>query len=922
MAVRATGAAQDEGWLAATDAAALTVADTLAALGGDPQGLTPDEARRRRDRVGPNAVRTHRVSALAVLARQFRSALLGLLLAAATVSFFVGERTDAVVIGVILAVSVGLGFANEYRAERAGAALHDRVRHVASVVRAGRVETVDVVDLVPGDVVRIGLGQVVPADLRLIEAHRLECDESALTGESTAAVKDTAPVPAGTPPDDLASCALMGTVVRAGSGVGLVVATAGHTAFGRIAVGLGTRHGETEFQQGLRRFSLLLARVAGVLTALIFVINLVLHRPVIDAVLFSLAIAVGITPQLLPAIVTASLAAGTRALAARRVLVKRLVCVEDLGNVEVLFTDKTGTLTDGRLTLAEALGPDGQPVGTPAPPGAAGPPDAADPGDATHPPDAAGPGPLLAGLLANEAGPDGADGNPLDRALWQAPAAAAQPVDAYRRVAVLPFDHQRRRVSVLVDGPHGRLLVTKGAAEELLALCVDVPQQARDALDARLADGGRVVAVASRPAPDLAGLDPADERGLHLAGLLVLRDPPKADAAGAVRRLAALGVTVKVITGDHPAVAVRVCEQLGLPVTGVLTGADLARLDDAALPAAIERASVFARVSPEDKARLVRAQRTAGRDVAFLGDGVNDALALHAADVGISVDTGTDVARDAADVLLLDKDLDVLADGVTEGRRIFANTIKYVLMGTSSNFGNMFSAAGASAFLPFLPMLPGQILLNNLIYDLSQIAIPTDRVDADQLARPAHWDLREIRRFMLTFGPLSSLFDFLAFALLLGVLHAGPTEFRTGWFVESLATQTLVVFAIRTRASPFWRSRPSRPLLVAALAAVAVAWLIPYLPVAGPLGFGPLPPLFVPVVAALTVAYLGLVELTKRTLFASSDLLRPPDRAPGPAGPPGLPTPPGVPAPPGPRRSPEATRRRRTHRRAGRFTTR
>ncbi|MBB5828734.1 cation-translocating P-type ATPase [Micromonospora carbonacea] len=930
MAVRATGAARDEGWLAATDAAALTVADALAALGGDPQGLTPDEVRRRRDRVGPNAVRTHRVSALAVLARQFRSALLGLLLAAATVSFFVGERTDAVVIGVILAVSVGLGFANEYRAERAGAALHDRVRHVASVVRAGRVETVDVVDLVPGDVVRIGLGQVVPADLRLVEAHRLECDESALTGESTAAVKDTAPVPPGTPPDDLASCALMGTVLRAGSGVGLVVATAGHTAFGRIAVGLGTRHGETEFQQGLRRFSLLLARVAGVLTALIFVINLVLHRPVIDAVLFSLAIAVGITPQLLPAIVTASLAAGTRALAARRVLVKRLVCVEDLGNVEVLFTDKTGTLTDGRLTLAEALGPDGRPVDTPAPPGAAGLPDAAGPLDATgpldaaDPSDAAGPGPLLAGLLANEAGPDGTDGNPLDRALWQAPAAAAQPVDAYRRVAVLPFDHERRRVSVLVDGPHGRLLVTKGAAEELLALCVDVPQQARDALDARLADGGRVVAVASRPAPDLAGLDPADERDLRLAGLLVLRDPPKADAAGAVRRLAALGVTVKVITGDHPAVAVRVCEQLGLPVTGVLTGADLAGLDDAALPAAIEQASVFARVSPEDKARLVRAQRTAGRDVAFLGDGVNDALALHAADVGISVDTGTDVARDAADVLLLDKDLDVLADGVTEGRRIFANTIKYVLMGTSSNFGNMFSAAGASAFLPFLPMLPGQILLNNLIYDLSQIAIPTDRVDADQLARPAHWDLREIRRLMLTFGPLSSLFDFLAFALLLGVLHAGPTEFRTGWFVESLATQTLVVFAIRTRASPFWRSRPSRPLLAAALAAVAVAWLIPYLPVAGPLGFGPLPPVFVPVVVALTVAYLALVELAKRTLFAASDLLRPPGPGTGTAGTQQAAAPQagtqqaGAPQ----ARPPEASRRRRTHRRAARFTTR
>ncbi|HEX7746694.1 MAG TPA: magnesium-translocating P-type ATPase [Micromonosporaceae bacterium] len=878
------------GWLPVADAASRPVAEVFAALDSRPEGLDPEDVRRHRERAGRNTVRTHRVSAISVLVRQFRSALLGLLLVAATVSFFVGERTDAVVIGVILAISVGLGFVNEYRAERTGAALHDRVRHVASVIRCGRAEEVDVVDLVPGDVVRLHLGGIVPADLRLVETHRLECEESVLTGESAAVAKSVEPVPAGTPLNDLASCALMGTVIRAGSGTGVVVATAGHTVFGRIAVGLGTRHGETEFQRGLRRFSLMLARVAAVLTATIFVINLVLDRPVIDAVLFSLAIAVGITPQLLPAIVTASLAAGTRTLAARRVLVKRLVCVEDLGNVEVLFTDKTGTLTEGSVSLREWLGVDGRPDQRP----------------------------LLLGLLANEAGPGGADGDALDRALWQAPAAAAEQVSPYRRVAILPFDHERRRVSVVVDGPDGRLLVTKGAPEEVMALCRDVPQAAEAALAERLAGGGRVVAVASRAAPDLATVTAADEGDLSFGGLLVFRDPPKADTRHALERLAALGITVKVITGDHPAVAVRVCQELGLPVTGVLTGAELARLDDANLPAAIAGTTVFARVSPEDKARLVHAQRAAGRDVAFLGDGVNDALALHAADIGISVDTGTDVARDAADVLLLEKDLDVLADGVSEGRRIFANTIKYVLMGTSSNFGNMFSAAGASAFLPFLPMLPSQILLNNLIYDLTQVAIPTDRVDVDQLARPAHWDLREIRRFMLTFGPLSSLFDFLAFAILLGVLHAGPVEFRTGWFVESLATQTLVIFAIRTHATPFWRSRPSRTLLAASLAGVAVAGAIPYLPVAGHLGFTPLPGYFLPVVAGLVLAYVALVETTKRTLFAASDLLRPAQPATPP--PPGQATtrPPARPVDAG---AVDTRRQRRTHRRAARFSS-
>lgn len=819
-------------------------------LGSGPDGLAEREAGRRRATCGPNVVRTHRVSAWAVLVRQLRSGLLALLLVAAAVSFLVGERTDALVIGLILALSVGLGFVNEYRAERAGAALEERVRYRATVVRDGHVREVDVAELVPGDVVRLRPGTVVPADLRLLAADRLACDEAVLTGESAPVAKRAAPVPSGAPAGDLASCAFMGTVVSAGSGEGVVVATGTRTRLGRVAAGLTTGPPQTEFQVGLRRFGLMLARVAGVLTALIFVINLVLARPVIDAVLFSLAIAVGITPQLLPAVVTTSLAAGSRRLAASRVLVKRFVCVEDLGNVEVLFTDKTGTLTEGRTSLAAALGPDGR----------------------------ADDEVLRWGLLATEDAPrDGAGASLLDAALWEASAAAAQRdrLGGYRRVAVCPFDHDRRRVSVLVDGPEGRVLVTKGSPEELLTRCRDVPATARALVTDQLRRGARLLAVATRPAPELQDVSPRDEQHLSLVGLLAFHDPPKLAATAALRKLAQLGVTVKIITGDHPLVATSVCRQLGLPVSGVLTGADLAAVPDADLPAAIGSATVFARVGPEEKARLVSAQRRAGRDVGFLGDGVNDALALHAADVGISVDSATDVAKEAADVLLLDKDLGVLAEGVTLGRRTFANTIKYVLMSTSSNFGNMFSAAAASAFLPFLPLLPSQILLNNLIYDLTQVAIPTDRVDADQLARPAHWNLREIRRFMLTFGPLSSLFDFLTFAILLEALHAGVAEFRTGWFVESLATQALVVFVVRTHTSPFWRSAASRTLTFAVLGGVTAAVVLPYTGLSGPLGFTALPAGWLLVLAALVAGYLTAIELAKRPLFTAEELHRP-----------------------------------------------
>jgi Mg2+-importing ATPase len=743
----------------AAQAGALAAGDVLARLGSGAKGLTDEEAARRLRVAGPNAVRSHRARALPVLMSQLRSPLLLLLAATAVASAFLGQGSSAVIIGVILAASVGLGFANEYKAAKTAEALHSSVRHSCVVWRDGHPRTIDVTGLVPGDAVDLQLGQVVPADLRLLAVAGLECDESVLTGA-------------------------------------------------------------------------------------IFIINVALHKPVIDALLFSLAIAVGISPQLLPAVVSTSLAAGSRQLARRKVLVKRLVCIEDLGDVDVLFTDKTGTLTEGSLQFMRSAGPDGAPDDEP----------------------------LLLGLLCNEAVVENgraAGGNPLDVALWDSPDAAAQRVALarYHRLATLPFDHERRAVSVLVDDDHGdRMIITKGAPEGLLERCTTIPAAARTMLEAEFAAGNRVVAVATRDAASLSSITPPDERDLTFRGILVFLDPPKPTARAALKRLTDLGVTVKVLTGDNAAVAAKVCADLGLPPGQVATGADIDKAGDQ-LGELITRTTVFARVSPEHKAQIVRQQRRTGADVAFLGDGVNDAVALHAADVGISVDSATDVAKDAADVLLLEKDLDVLADGVTGGRRIFANTMKYVLMGTSSNFGNMFSAAGASIFLKFLPMLPSQILLNNLLYDTSQLAIPTDNVDPEQVARPTRWDVGFIRRFMLFFGSISSLFDFATFAIMLWVFHAGPALFRSGWFVESLATQTLVIFAIRTRRIPFFRSRPSTPVLLAAVGVAAIGAALPFTPLAHVLGFQPLPGLFFLTLAGLILAYLALIELGKHWFY-------------------------------------------------------
>ncbi len=825
-----------------------STASVLSQLRTSSAGLTTVEAAHRLETYGPNAVRSHHPVVWQLLVRQLRSAVLILLAVTAAFSFFLGDATESVIIGVILVASVGLGFTNEYRAERAASGLHDLLRHTALVLRDGVLTRVDVTEVVPGDVVHLSAGALVPADLRLLTASDLECDEAVLTGESEPAEKSVA-IDAAT--------AFMGTIVRGGAGTGVVVSTGGRTEFGRIALGLGEREPETEFQRGLRSFSMLLLQVAITLTGLILVTNLLLHRPLIESLLFSLAIAVGITPQLLPAVVSTSLAVGARELARRKVLVKRLICIEDLGDMDILVTDKTGTLTDGAITLTGSIDASGVAA------------------------------PLVSelGLLAAELDPDSGEGgaapdadggsaaNALDAALAYAVAAgtlerAPHERLPHERLGYLPFDHERRMASALVRTPDGALrLVTKGAPESVLAHCGAVPAAAQQTLDRLFAAGSRVVAVAGRDLPAGTTIDRSLEHDLAFGGFLVFLDRPKADARTALARLAKLGVMVKIATGDNAVVAARVCADVGLEVAGVLTGLEVELLDDDDLGRAAYETTVFARVSPEQKARIVRVLRGHGRAVGFLGDGVNDALALHGADVGLSVDTATDVAKDAADVILLEKDLEVVADGVVEGRRIFANTIKYVLMGTSSNFGNMFSAAAASAFLSFLPMLPSQILLNNLLYDAGQLAIPTDNVDEEQLEAPAHWDIGMIRRFMMFFGPLSSIFDFLTFAVLLGLFHAGPELFRTGWFIESLATQTLVIFVIRTRRLS-WRSTPSRALVLASTATVVVGLGVTLSPLSGLLGFVVPPPLFLLAVAVMAAAYLLLVEGAKRIFFA------------------------------------------------------
>jgi Mg2+-importing ATPase len=655
----------------------------------------------------------------------------------------------------------------------------------------------------------------------------------------------------------------MGTIVHAGSGRGVVVRTGASTDFGKIAKGLDAKPPVTAFEKGLAGFSKMLAIVGGVVAIAACVINVVLGRTFLESLMFALAIAVGMTPELMPAIVAVSLSEGSRALAKKRVLVKRLDAIEDLGNIRILFTDKTGTLTEGKITFKDALDDTGK--------------------ESTSV--------LRLALLCNEAtmtGSGAVGGNELDEAVLNAArdpsyGSTAEDAAAVQRVGILPFDNDRQMSSVLVAGSGGvPILVTKGAPERILARCNGVPGSAQATLERLFGDGDRVVAIASRNLPGVTAPTVADECDLTFAGFVTFVDRPKADAAGAVKQLRDLGVDVKIITGDNGIVAAKVCKDIGLEVRGVLTGADVAELDDAALAEVIPDTTVFARIDPQQKSRIVKTARGDGNtDVAFMGDGVNDAVALHDADVGISVDTGTDVAKDAADVVMLDKDLGVLAAGIAEGRRIFTNTMKYVMMASSSNFGNMFSAAGASLIVPYLPMLPSQILLNNLLYDTGQFAIPSDNVDPELVARPSSFDVSFIRRFMSVFGPISSVFDFLTFWVMLSWLGAGMTEFRTGWFVESLLTQTLIVYVIRTRRVPFFKSRPSLAMILAPLGTAAVGVILPFTGLSHVFGFTALPARFLAVLGIMFLMYIALAEFAKSRFYRAQSTDGPPQRTKG-----------------------------------------
>jgi Mg2+-importing ATPase len=827
-------------------------------------GLTSAQAAERLRLDGPNRIGgSGRRTLLAILVAQVASPLVLILVAASLVSLVVGDEVTAAIILAIVAMSAALGFVQEARSETAVAALQARLTLHATVVRDGSRQEVPIYEVVRDDLVTLSAGDIVPADVRILEADHLYVDEASLTGESAPAAKyprDPALGPPG--PDDRDGLGFFGTSVVSGTGSGVVTATGARTSYGEIARHLAERAPENDFQRGVRAFGGLVFRVTTLLVIAVLVINLALNRPLLESLLFAIALAVGLTPELLPAIVTLNLTQGARALSRRGVLVKRLPAIQNMGSVTVLCTDKTGTLTAGKLAIVRSVGIDRD--------------------------DAAEAARALELAYLNSHFQTGFT-NPLDAAIL---AGTPEPDDlaTFRKLAELPYDFTRRLLSVVVqqaaDAP---LLVTKGAPEAVLlrsshvredhtARAIGKAEHERLAklVDGASADGFRLVAVGSRAlAADEIGTSGADgkarladpekvERDLVFEGLILFSDPPKEGVGETIAQLRRDGVALKVVTGDNDLVARHVADQVGLAVEGVLTGEEMRGLTHPALVARAKRTTIFARVDPDQKLQVIRALHDGGAVVGYLGDGINDAPALHAADVGISVDNATDVARSAADIILLEPSLEAIHQGVVEGRRTFANTLKYIRMGTSSNFGNMLSMTGAALVLPFLPMTPGQILLNNLIYDASQTAIPTDLVDPEVEARPARWDIHGVERFMVLFGPISSIFDFLTFGLLILVLGQNEKAFHTGWFIESLFTQILVVIVIRTRRSPFWHSRPSRTLVAAIVVALAAAVLVPVGPLGSLLGFAGLPPIFWVLLAGIVAAYLALVEVVKR----------------------------------------------------------
>ena len=816
----------------------------FALLDSGAAGLTGAEAARRLASHGPNeAGAGARTGYLQTLVELFGNPLVLMLLVAAVVSGFLGDHVGAGIIVVMVLLSVTLNYVLSYRSRRAAERLREEIAPTASVLRDGAWREVPRRTLVPGDVIRLAAGDRVPADARLLEARELHVQQSSLTGESASAEKDACEQPQGPAGADAKHLVFLGTSVIAGTATAIVIATGNDTAFGDVAARLSERPPPTEFERGLAGFARLIMRTVIGLVLLVVLAGIAFHRPLLETLLFALALAVGLTPEFMPMITTVTLARGATRMARHRVVVKHLAAIEDFGSMTVLLSDKTGTLTRNETEVFATVDPFG------------------DPSTRT------------AELARLNSSLQTGIRSPLDDAILRG---CGSPHDSAEKLDEIPFDFERRRLSVVAKRGNTTLLVAKGAPESVISQCtqclvggvacaldIDARSRIQRVCDAYAKQGLRVLAIAYREIEQKTRYTPVDETGLILAGFVSFADPVLPDVAESLRALARDGVSVKILSGDNELVARHVCEQVGLDAREVVTGTQVDKLDQDALGVVAERVSVFARVSPAQKHRIVLALKARRAVVGFLGDGINDAPSLHAADVGISVVNAVDVARDAADIVLGERDLGALHAGVIEGRKAFANVMKYLLMGTSSNFGNVLSMAAASLVLPFLPMLPTQILLNNFLYDIAQITIPGDNVDASQLKSPRRWSVHSIRRFMLGVGPISSLYDFLTFYVLLVWLHASQAEFHTGWFVESLATQTLVLFVIRTGGNPL-RSRPGKPLIATVLAAVVVGTVLPFTPIGADLGFIPLPPVFFAFLAVATATYLLLVEGVKR----------------------------------------------------------
>ena len=821
-------------------------------FGVTAEGLGTAEAQRRLVQYGANILKPEtRSNAVSLLLGQFKSPIIVLLLFATGLSFFLHDPVNALIILAIVAASGLLGFWQEHSATRAVEKLLAMVQVRATVLRDATPRDIPVEEIVPGDVVILNAGDLVPGDCRIVESKDLFVDEATLTGETYPAEKSADVLAAGAPLAHRTNALWMGTHVVSGTATALVVVTGTQTEFGKVSERLKLRPDETEFERGIRRFGYFLMQVTLVLVMAIFAINLRLERPLLESVLFSLALAVGLTPQLLPAIISINLARGAKRMAKARVIVKRLASIENFGSMNVICADKTGTLTEGIVRLQSALDVAGNPSEK-----------------------------VLLHAYLNAFHETGFS-NPIDEAIR-----THRPFDVsdYRKVSEIPYDFLRKRLSILVAHDDVQLMVTKGALRDVLEVCataedgtgsiVDIAL-VRDRVQRRFEEfsskGLRTLGVACRTLDSGAAMSRTDESGMTFLGFIVLFDPPKPHIVETIASLKRLGVALKIITGDNRLVAASVSRQMGLSNTTILTGPELRRLSDGALLNRVGDVDVFAEIEPNQKERIILALKKARNVVGYMGDGINDASALHAADVGISVESAVDVAKEAADIVLLEKDLRVLVQGVREGRTTFANTLKYVFMATSANFGNMFSMAGASFFLPYLPLLPAQILLTNLMTDFPEMTIAADRVDAEMVDHPRRWDIHAIRKFMVTFGLVSSVFDFLTFGALLFILHATKEQFRTGWFLESIVSASLIVLVIRSR-KPFFRSRPSKYLLLATLLTVAATVAHPYTPLGPLFGFARVPLSFLLLVALIVALYVVATEIVKAIFYRAVKL--------------------------------------------------